>query len=123
MAVDYRPSDYARVLLAWIRLLNGAAALLAPGFLARQIGIDPDRNPGVTYVFRMFGIRTVLIGAELLVQTGDRRAEALRRAVLIHASDTLAALLATFGRGFPKRGRVIVVISAVNTILAIVANR
>ena len=42
----------------------------------------------------MFGIRTVLIGAELLMQTGDRRAEALRRAILIHASDTLAALLA-----------------------------
>ena len=65
--------DVARVLLASIRLLNGGLALVAPGFLARQIGVDPEANPGIAYVFRMFGIRTVLIGAELLVQTGERR--------------------------------------------------
>jgi hypothetical protein len=93
------------------------------GFLARQIGIDPDANPGVMYVFRMFGIRTVLLGAELLVQTGERREEALHRAVLIHASDTLAAFLATRSRQFPRKGRTIVAISALNTLLAVVANR
>src|SRR5437762_8290283 len=97
--------DYARVLLACIRLLNGGAALLVPGFLARRIGVDPDANPGIVYVFRMFGIRTVLIGAELLVQTGDRRQEAVRRAVVIHASDTVAAFLATLNGRFPKQGR------------------
>jgi hypothetical protein len=115
--------DYARVVLACIRLLNGGAALVVPGFLARQIGIDPEANPGITYVFRMFGLRTVLIGAELLMQAGERRTEALRRAVLIHASDTLAALLATSNSQFPKHGRIIVWISALNTLLAIVANR
>ncbi len=115
--------DIARILLAGIRLINGLAALLVPGFLARRIGVDPDVNPGVVYVFRMFGIRTLLIGAELIVQTGDRRAEALRRAVLIHASDTLAASLATLSGNFPKDGRVIVWISAVNTVLALIASR
>jgi hypothetical protein len=115
--------EYARVLLACIRLLNGGLALLTPGFLARQIGVDPDANPGVLYVFRMFGIRTVLLGAELLVQTGERRSEALHRAVLIHASDTLAAFLATQSSQFPKKSRTIVWISALNTLLAVVANR
>jgi hypothetical protein len=115
--------DYARVLLASIRLLNGGLALLVPGFLARQIGVDPDANPGIVYVFRMFGIRTVLIGAELLVQTGDRRSEAVRRAVVIHASDTLAAFLATLSGRFPRQSRTIVWISAMNTALAIIANR
>ena len=100
--------DYARVLLACIRLLNGTAALVVPGFLARQIGVDPDANPGIKYVFRMFGIRTVLIGAELLMQTGDRRSEAVRRAILIHASDTLAAFLASLSGQFPRQGRTIV---------------
>jgi hypothetical protein len=115
--------DVARVLLASIRLLNGGLALLAPGFLARQIGVDAEANPGVAYVFRMFGIRTVLIGAELLVQTGERRSEAVHRAVLIHASDTLAAFLATQSSHFPSKSRTIVWISALNTLLAIVANR
>jgi hypothetical protein len=123
VAVEDRTRDYARILLAWIRLLNGFAALLIPGFLARQIGVDPDANPAVTYVLRMFGIRTVLIGAELLVQTGDRRAEALRRAILIHASDTLAAFLASLSPRFPKQGRTIIWISAANTVLALIANR
>lgn len=123
MAADDRRREYARVLLATIRLLNGLLALLAPGFLARRIGVDPEANPGITYVFRMFGVRTVLIATDLLVQTGERRAEATRRAPLIHASDTVAALLAARSRRFPKGGRGIVAISALNTLLAVLANR
>jgi hypothetical protein len=118
-----RTRDYARIALAWIRLINGALALIAPSFLARQVGVDPELNPGVSYAFRMFGIRTVLIGADLLVQTGDQRARSLRAAVLIHASDTLAALLAALSPRFPGRARFIVLISAINTALAVYASR
>jgi hypothetical protein len=115
--------ESARVLLACIRLVNGLLALLVPGFLARRIGVDPDANPGILYVFRMFGIRTVLIGLDLLLQTGDRRAESLRLAPLIHASDTLAAGLAALSGRLPGRAGVIVWISALNTALAVIANR
>jgi hypothetical protein len=113
----------ARMLLAAIRLVNGGAALVAPGFLARQLGIDPDADPGIEYLFRMFGVRTVLIGAELLAPAGQRRSDAVRVAPLIHASDTVAAFLATRSAQFPARGRAIVFISALNTLLAILANR
>ena len=122
LAID-RLREPARIMLACVRLLMGLLGLLAPGIPARQIGVDPNANPGILYVFRMFGIRTVLIGAELLMQTGDRRAEALRRAVVIHASDTLAAYLASRSHNFPKKGRIIIWISALNTVLAIIANR
>ncbi len=122
LAID-RLREPARIMLACVRLLMGLLGLLAPGIPARQIGVDPNENPGIEYVFRMFGIRTVLIGAELLMQTGDRRAEALRRAVVIHASDTLAAYLASRSPYFPKKGRIIIWISALNTVLAIIANR
>ena len=115
--------DIARVLLALIRLFNGAAALLAPQFLAKQLGVDPDANPAMLYVFRMFGIRTVLIALDLLFQSGEKRTDAVRRAVLIHASDTVAAWLATMSGRFPKNGKYIVWISALNTALAVVANR
>src|SRR6266571_7278199 len=116
LAID-RLREPARITLACIRLLMGLLGLLAPGIPARQIGVDPEANPGILYVFRMFGIRTVLIGAELLMQTGDRRSEAVRRAILIHASDTLAAFLASLSGQFPRQGRTIVWISAVNTAL------
>ena len=118
-----RVREPARILLACIRLFNGLAALVVPGVLARRLGIDPAANPGALYVLRMFGVRTVLIGAELLMQKGDRLDDALRQAVLIHASDTLAAFLATLSSAFPKQGRVIVGISAVNTLLALIASR
>jgi hypothetical protein len=123
MSAEKGLRDYARILLAIIRLTNGLLALLAPSFLARQVGIDPDATPGALYVFRMFGIRTVLLGVELFTQTGEGRVEALRRAILIHASDTVAAFLATLSGNFPKRGRLIVYISAANTALAVIASR
>ncbi|HTE87154.1 MAG TPA: hypothetical protein VK821_20780 [Dehalococcoidia bacterium] len=120
--MDRRTHDYARILLALIRLLNGAAALLAPKLLARRLGIDPDVNPGALYVLRLFGIRTVLIGTDLLVQAGERRAESLRLGVLIHGSDTVAAALAAKSGRLPRGvGQMLVLISGLNTALAIYA--
>jgi hypothetical protein len=118
-----RTRDPARVLLALIRLFNGLAALLVPGVLARNVGVDPDTNPAILYVFRMFGIRTVLIALDLLAAPSERRSDAMKRAVWIHASDTAAAFLASMSPKFPKGGKVIVAISAVNTLLAFLANR
>ncbi|HUR02218.1 MAG TPA: hypothetical protein VM347_06755 [Nonomuraea sp.] len=113
----------ARVLLAVMRLFYGLTGLLAPGFLARRIGIDLQAAPAAGYVFRMFGVRTVLLGADLLTGTPEDRVEAARRGVLIHASDTLAAYLATRAEHFPGEGRVIVWISGLNTLLALLGSR
>jgi hypothetical protein len=116
--------DLARIALAGIRLFNGLAALLAPRSLAGRLGIDSEANPAALYVLRMFGIRTVLIGADLLVKQREQRSAALRQAVLIHASDTVAAFLASRHPAFPKpMARVIVAISALNTLLAVLASR
>ena len=115
-----RTHDYARMALAGTRLFNGAVALVAPSLLVRRLGVDPKTSPALLYVFRMFGIRTVLLGLDLL-REGSAREKALRAAPLIHASDTTAALLAGLG-GLNKRSAIaIVVISAVNTILALLA--
>lgn len=121
-ALNVGTSD-ARLLLAAIRLLNGAAALLVPQLLARRLGADPDTDPAVLYALRMFGIRTVVIGVDLLVQTGERRAESLRRGILIHASDTIAAALAGLSGRLPGRtGLMITLISLANTLLATYAS-
>ena len=57
----------ARYTLAAISLFNGGAALSAPEQLARRLGDDPQTDGAVIYVLRMFGIRTLVIGTELLV--------------------------------------------------------
>jgi hypothetical protein len=117
-----RAHEYARITLAGIRLFNGVAALLVPATLARQLGVDPAANPAALYALRLFGVRTVLIGAQLLLPDGGVRAHSLRVAPAIHAIDASAALIAG-GRGhLPQRAATTAaVISSVNTLLAIVA--
>ena len=112
--------DYARIVLAGIRLFNGLTGLLAPGVLVQRLGSDPATSPATLYVFRMFGIRTILVGLDLLRSDEEVRAKAIRQAPVIHASDTLAAVLAHRSGRLPKRaGATIVTISTLNTILAL----
>src|SRR5688500_19457532 len=66
-----RASDYARFTLAGVRLFNGVTGLLVPGKVAARLGADPEASPGLAYMQRMFGIRTILIAAELVIP--DRR--------------------------------------------------
>ena len=117
-----RAGDYARITLAGIRLFNGVAALFVPTTLARQLGVDPAANPAALYALRLFGVRTVLIGAQLLLRDGGVRAHTLRVAPAIHALDASAALIAG-GRGQLPQGAATTaaVISSVNTVLAIIA--
>ena len=115
---------WAPRILGGIRLFNGAAALLVPGTVARRLGVDPNANPAPLYPLRMFGVRTVVIGAELLLpQEEEERTLAMRTGILIHASDTLAAGLGGLrGQLPPPTAALLTGVSAVNTALAIVGS-
>ncbi|WP_030796257.1 hypothetical protein [Streptomyces sp. NRRL S-337] len=105
--------------LAGIRLFNGITGLLTPSVLILRLDPDHEPSPAAVYAFRLFGIRTVLLGLALLTHDGDRLRADLREGVLIHGSDTLTA--ATLGiRGqLPVRTAVLTtLISATNTVLA-----
>lgn len=115
-------SNCARVALAGVRLFNGIAAFFFPRFLARMLGVNPDLNPAILYVFRLFGIRTIIIGAELLSPVATTRAQSLRTAIVIHASDALAAGWAGIQKQLPLRAAITTTaISTGNTLLAILA--
>ena len=113
----HRPARYA---LAVVRLVNGGVGLIAPHlFIGR---FDPDRpaSPAAIYAFRLFGVRTILIGLDLLHPARAQRAA--REGVLIHASDTVtAASLAISGAVPRKTGLVTTAISAANVALAVLA--
>jgi hypothetical protein len=116
-------SDHARVALGVIRLTNGALATLAPTVLIRRLGITRETNPAATYVFRMFGIRTIFLGLDLLAGDGDLRRRAIDRAPAIHAVDTLAALAAGASRQLSIRGALTAgAVSIVNLGLAVAAS-
>jgi len=114
----------ARQTLAVVRIVNGGLALFAPTFLLHRLGTDTDQDASGIYPFRMFGIRTVLIGADLLLLTGEDQRRATRHAVLIHASDTVSSATCLMNGYLPKRAGVMTTaISAGNTVLALLAAR
>lgn len=105
--------------LAGIRLFNGITGLLTPTLLIRRLDPDRDLSPAAVYAFRLFGIRTILLGLDLLTNRDQRLQEDLREGVLIHGSDTAtAALLGIRGQLPPRTAALTTLISAVNTILA-----
>jgi hypothetical protein len=117
-----RIATVARVALALIRLFNGGAALLTPRALAGRLGVDTDSNPAIIYPFRLFGIRTIVIGLELLMPDGRVRRHAVRVAPIIHGTDAVTAWLTVFQSQLPPGpARTTAVISTVNTILALIA--
>lgn len=112
----------ARYVLAVIRIVNGLLALVAPSLIIKRFGEDPAGDPAAIYGLRLFGVRTVLIGADLLTEQGEPLEHTINQAVLIHASDTLtAATLGTSGRLRPAMAVPITAISALNTALAVAA--
>jgi uncharacterized protein YjeT (DUF2065 family) len=117
-------SEYARIALAVIRLVNGLMALLTPAGLLRRLGVNPKSNSVALYALRMFGIRTVLIGVGLLLPAGDVRSWSLRTAPVVHGSDTAAAVMLALRGTMPRRSRVtVVLISLTNFVLSLVAQR
>jgi hypothetical protein len=121
-ATSSRVGDAARVALAAIRIFNGAVGLFAPAMAARRIGTAPDAAP--YYPWRLFGVRTVIIGAELLSRDPDVRENAVRIALPIHAIDTASAAVGGLLGETPKRTSVMLtLVSGINTVLALLARR
>jgi len=108
--------------LAVIRIVNGLLALLFPAVLVRRTSEDPsDKSP--YYAFRMFGIRTVVIGADLLFLHGAALEHATQEAVIIHSSDTVCAVIGGLRGDLPRRAaHITVAISSLNTALAVLAH-
>src|SRR5438046_5560826 len=116
-----RLGNAARTTLAGIRMFNGAMGLVAPAMTARRIG-TPEGAP--LYPWRMFGVRTVIIGAELLSRDPRKRDLAVRLALPIHATDTLSAAVGGLLGETSKRTTIMLTaISGTNTVLALLARR
>ncbi len=120
--VWYAARRRAPQVLGCVRLFFGGTALLVPSTVTRRLGVDPEANPAPIHPLRMFGIRTVLIGAELVFGDAETRARSVRLAPLIHASDTLSAALAGLRhQTAPRVAVTTTAVSAANTALALMA--
>lgn len=109
--------------LAGIRLLNGSLALVVPDVLGSRLGVSTTTSPGLGYAFRLFGVRTVLLGLQLWRAPAEPGNSVVRDTILIHGADTAAALVVCRLGELPRRGATLTVaISAANTALAVLLN-
>jgi len=112
----------ARYALAGIRVINGSVALIAPSVIIRRFGESPANDQAAVYGLRMFGIRTIVIGIDLLDLEDAALRRALGQAIIIHATDTAtAASLGLSGRVRRPWATALTLISAANTGLAVTA--
>jgi hypothetical protein len=113
----------ARFALGGVRLVAGSAGLLAPGVIISRFGDEaPARNPAAIYGLRLFGVRTVLLGADLFRLKGRELDHALRVAPLIHASDTATVLALWKNKQLAaERARPLALLSGANTLFAVAA--
>jgi hypothetical protein len=113
----------ARFALGGVRIIAGTTGLLAPAMIISRFGdSNPTANPAAIYGLRLFGIRTVLIGADLIRLRGRDLDRALWAAPIIHASDTATVLgLQRNKQLSPERARPLALISGLNTVLAVTA--
>lgn len=123
VAQDRDLHDGARVALGVVRLVNGGLGLLVPGVLIRRID-STDPNPAAVYAFRLFGIRNILIGRDVLVRRGEDLDRSIDEAVVVHGSDSLTATVLTVTGAVPRRaGLLLMAVSVTNTTLALLARR
>jgi hypothetical protein len=113
----------ARYALGGVRIIAGTTGLLAPAMIISRFGDgNPAANPAAIYGLRLFGIRTVFIGLDLIRLHGRDLDRALRVAPIIHASDTATVLALQRNKQLsPERARPLVLISGLNTVLAVTA--
>jgi hypothetical protein len=113
----------ARYALGGVRIIAGTTGLLAPAMIISRFGDgNPAANPAAIYGLRLFGIRTVFIGVDLIRLRGRDLDRALRAAPIIHASDTATVLALQRNKQLsPERARPLLLISGLNTVLAVTA--
>jgi hypothetical protein len=114
MALPSTPTG--RALLA-ARTTLGVSTLLAPRLAGTAFLLDPDRNPQLPVIGRMWGIRNLALAAGMYGATGQNRAMWWRLQPAIDALD-LAAIASEWRRGSvpgPAAG-----LMAVTALLAVV---
>ena len=91
-----------------IRVSIGASAWLAPRLAGRLFGLDPEANPQLPYLGRLFGVRDVVLGAGAQASAGSSRRLWLQLGLACDAADAAAGLIAGRNGEIPKLTTVLV---------------
>ena len=91
MTVDPPATATGRVLLG-ARTALGVSTLLAPRLAGKAFFLDPDDNPQLPVIGRMWGIRNLMLAAGMYGATGHNRAQWWRLQPAVDALDFLSVV-------------------------------
>lgn len=86
-------ADPWRRRLAAVRLVLGASGYLAPGVVARALGVDPDESGALRSLVRMFAAREAVLGVAVTAVRGPELTRWLAWGAAVDASDVVTVLL------------------------------
>lgn len=75
------------------RIAVGAVSLLTPGLAGRAMLLDPDENPQLPYLTRLFGAREIALGAVTLTATGATRDRLLTAGIAVDTADAATGVV------------------------------
>jgi hypothetical protein len=76
------------------RIAVGTSTWLTPNLAGRLFGLDPEGNPQLPYVGRLFGARDVALGAGALRSTRKQREAWMTAGLACDVADVAAGVLA-----------------------------
>jgi hypothetical protein len=80
--------------LAAARIAVGSGAWLTPNLSGRLFGLDPEGNPQLPYVGRLFGARDVALGAGVLRSPRKNKDAWVTAGIACDVADAAAGVLA-----------------------------
>src|SRR5438093_11377509 len=86
--------DKAKDAVAIGRIAVGAGTWLAPNLTGRLFGLDPEGNPQLPYVGRLFGVRDVVLGAGVLRHGRKQKLDWVTAGLACDVADAAAGALA-----------------------------
>jgi hypothetical protein len=104
--------------LAAARIVIGGAALAAPDLGAKLFRLDPEANPQLPYMTRLFGSREIVLGAATLLARGSTRRNLVLAGIAVDAADAAAAYLAGQGRAVDRQTTVALTLPALGAVVA-----
>ncbi len=102
--------------LAYGRVGLGLVSLLAPRLAAKMLLLDPELNPQLLAVTRMFGSREIAVGGLTLAASGAAREQLVQVGVAIDGADVLTGLVAAVSGAVPKKAGLLIAAVALGAV-------
>jgi hypothetical protein len=104
--------DKAKDAVAISRIAVGAGAWLMPNLSGRMFGLDPEGNPQLPYIGRLFGARDVALGAGALRSSRKQKDNWIAAGMACDVADVAAGALAGVRGQIPPAAAALVTATA-----------